>query len=349
VKVTINGQEIEAIAGQTILEVAQENGFDIPNLCYDPELKHEGACRMCIVEEIDSGQLVTACTTEVSDDLVVETESDKVIRMRKLLVELLLANHEQDCMTCEKAGECKLQDYSYRYGVEESRFGGKMRRYESIVDDNSFFIRDNEKCILCRKCVNICEQIQREASLGFENRGFETTVTTAFDRPLEDVDCQFCGMCVNACPTGALMEKDIKGQARVWELEKVETTCPYCGVGCQLELNIKDNEIVKVTTNTDNVNRGQTCVKGKFGLDFVNSDDRLTKPLIKKDGEFEEASWDEAFDTVAKKFGKIKEQYGGEAAAGLSSAKCTNEENYLLQKLMRAVMGTNTVDHCARL
>jgi len=347
--VKINGQELEAAGGQTILQVAQENGIEIPNLCYDPELKPEGACRMCVVEVEDSGQLVTACTTEVSEDLVVNTESEKVVRMRKLLLELLLANHEQECLTCDKAGACNLQDYAYKYDLEDSRFKGRMRKYEGIVSDNPFFIRDNEKCILCRKCVNICDQVQREAAIGFEDRGFETTVTTAFDRPLEEVNCQFCGMCLNACPTGALMEKDAMGKARNWELDKVETTCPYCGVGCQLELNVKDNEIVKVTTNRDNVNRGQTCVKGKFGLDFVTNEDRLTKPLMKVDGEFKEVSWDEAFDTVAKRFGKIKEEYGGEAAAGLSSAKCTNEENYLMQKFMRAVMGTNTVDHCARL
>ena len=349
-RLTIDGQRLEATEGQTILEVAQENGIDIPNLCYSPELKPEGACRMCVVDIEGVADPVTACTTEVSEGMVVETETPSLKKMRKVLVELMLANHNVECLTCDKAGDCKLQDYAYRYSVKRVRFEGEKTEFKGIKDDNPFFIRDNRKCILCYKCVNLCKQVQGEASINLENRGFDTRVTTAYDLPLEDINCQFCGLCVNECPTGALMEKTALRRARNWELEKVTTICPYCGVGCELELNIDENgQIVKVTTNADNVNRGQTCVKGKFGLDFVNSEERLTKPLIKENGEFREASWEEALDKVADNFGRIRDEFGGDATAALSSAKCTNEENYLMQKFMRAVMGTNSVDHCARL
>jgi len=211
--------------------------------------------------------------------------------------------------------------------------------------------RDLNKCILCGRCVRVCNEIQVHEVLDFSMRGSHAKVGPAFDNDYIDSECVFCGSCVDACPVGALTFKQARFQGRPWELEKVKTTCPYCGVGCQLDLNVKDGKVVKVTTNRDygQPNLGNLCSKGRFGMNFIGSPDRLKTPLIRKEGELQEASWDEAFDFVADKLAAIKQEHGADSIAGLSSARCTNEENYLFQKFMRAVIGTNNVDHCARL
>jgi NADH-quinone oxidoreductase subunit G len=348
VKLTIDGREVEVPAGTTVLQAAEQNGIDIPRLCYDPDLSLMGACRLCVVEIEGMRNLSASCVTTVWPDMVVKTASPDVIEARRTILELLVANHPLDCMTCEKMGDCRLADYCYEYGIKESPFRGAKHEY-AIDDSNPFIVRDLNKCILCGACVRACNEIPGIDNLYYANRGFDRKATTFGDTPYLDSKCTFCGTCVAFCPTGALTEKSLQGQGRRWDLKKVRTTCPFCGTGCNFDLCVKDDEVVGVLSNPDSVVNGRAlCIKGRFGWDFVHNEKRLTTPLIKKDGEFVEASWDEALDLIATRFKEIKEKDGPEAFACLSSARCTNEENFIMMKFVRAVMGTNNVDHCAR-
>jgi len=351
VNVTIDGKQIAAQAGQTILEAAQSAGIEIPTLCHHPALVPIGACRVCLVEVEKQRTLQPACTFQVSEGMVVHTRSPKCEESRRFVLELLLSDHPFDCMTCERAGNCELQDLAYEYGIKESRYPGMRHEYPD-TDPNPFFTRDYTKCILCRRCIRACDELNGVEAIGLIERGFDSKVGTAFDGNLADSPCEFCGMCVAVCPVGTLVPKQRLGKGREWEFQKVTTTCSYCGVGCQFDLNVKDGRIVQVTSKWDApANHGLTCVKGRFGWDYVHHPDRLTQPLIRrvKGGPLEPATWDEALDLVADKLRQVKTQFGPGAFAALASAKCTNEENYVLQKFARAVMGTNNVDHCARL
>lgn len=347
IKLTIDGQVIETAAGSTLLEAAQQAGVTIPTLCHLADLTPEGACRVCVVEVEGARGLVTACTYPASEGLVVRTNSAVIREARKSVVELILANHPQDCLSCQRNLDCELQSLANQLGIREIRFNGDRRQF-AVDDSNPFIIRDNNKCILCGRCVRVCREVQCCDTLEWTNRGFDTKVAPAFDEPLIDSSsCLFCGTCVSACPVGALTEKPMH-YAGLPD-KKVKTTCPFCGVGCNFDLNVKDDKVIGVTSNlTSPVNGRLTCVKGRFGTDYIHSPERLTTPLIKKNGEFVEASWDEAYDLIASKFGEIKTTYGGDAIAALSSARCVNEDNYLMQKFMRAAIGTNNVDHCAR-
>jgi formate dehydrogenase alpha subunit len=348
VTLTVDGKQVTVPKGTTILKAAQKAGAFIPTLCHDDELSSPGACRICVVEVKGARALVASCVAAANEGMVVETASPQVIEARKTILELILANHPEDCLTCHKSGDCKLQDYAYFYDVKPGNFQGEAHQYD-LEDDNLFIVRDMNKCILCGKCVRVCEEKQGRAVIDFAYRGFKTKISTALDQHLAESVCVSCGSCVAVCPTGALTEKAMLGKARKWEVEKVRTTCPFCGVGCNFDLNVKDGKVVGVTSNPDSpVNGRDMCVKGRFGADYVHSPRRLTKPLIKKNGEFVESSWDEALDLVAGKLSEIKQKHGGDAIAALSSARCTNEENYLMQKFMRAAIGTNNVDHCAR-
>jgi len=297
--------------------------------------------------------LPASCVTAATEGMVVQTASPAVLEARRMLLELLLANHPQDCLTCSKNGACSLQDYAYYYGVRGEQFHGEKHAYP-IEDDNPFIVRDLNKCVLCGKCIRVCDEVQINNAIDFAHRGFNTRVTPAMDLTLKQSEaCVFCGNCVQVCPVGALTEKTGLGLGREWELTKVRTTCTFCGVGCNLEVSVKDDHVVRVR-GYDNplVNNGWTCVKGRFGNDFAESPERVPRPLIRVgepgEGRFREATWDEALDYTARRLTEIKEQYGSRAIAALSSARCTNEDNYLMQKFMRAVVGSNNVDHCAR-
>ncbi len=349
VTLTIDGREVKAEQGMTVFQAAKKAGIKIPHLCYREDLTANAACRLCVVEVEGSRTLVASCAFPVANKMVVRTHTQRVQEARKLVVELLLSDHPYDCMTCEKSGTCLLEKYAYQLGIRQPRFVGEEHHY-SLRASNPFFERDYNKCILCGRCVTVCHEVQYCEAVDHSRRGFNTKVAASFDHPMQETPCVFCGNCVSVCPVGALSEKAGRFQGREWELEKTPTICSYCGVGCTLVLNVKDNEVLRVTSDKAlGVNKGWTCVKGRFGFDYVHSPDRLKEPLIKKEGAFQSASWDEAFDVIAEGLKKVKAEHGPDAIGVLVSAKCTNEENYLLQKLARAAIGTNNVDHCARL
>ncbi|RKY09290.1 MAG: formate dehydrogenase subunit alpha [Planctomycetota bacterium] len=351
--ITINGRKVAATSGRTILEVAQANGIDIPNLCHDPRLVPSGSCRLCLVEIEGRRGPVTSCTFAVVPDMVVSTNTELIRRLRKTILELLFYEHWGTCTTCDDNGECKLQQYAYEYRLDDSVFQLPLiPPHDNYTTGNEGIEYDPGKCIRCGRCIRICREVQMDSALTFKGRAGDVEVSTAFDMPLNKSTCELCGQCISTCPTGALYERAARGKSQCKDLQRTRTTCVYCGVGCQIDLNInaRTNEIVRVTSPTGVIpNNGNLCVKGRFGMDFVGSDKRLNVPLVKKNDKLEEVGWDEAIDYVAKRLNEIKAKYGADSIAGLSSAKCTNEENYVFQKFIRAAVGTNNVDHCARL
>lgn len=346
INLTINDQQVAVAEGTTVLEAARQLNIDVPTLCHDPRLKPYGACRLCIVEIAGMAKPVTSCTTPATNGMVVKTESERLYRLRKTTVELLLSDHPNDCMVCIGTGDCKLQELAYSYGIRENRFDGAMRDHNR-VDANPFITREQNKCVMCGLCVRVCEEVQGVGAIGYAERGFGAKVTPPFGA---DLDCEFCGQCVSVCPTGALSGRLWAGKPRMEGVQLTDTTCTYCGCGCNLTLRSHADQVIRVDSNPQNHNRGWLCVKGRFGFDFIGNPDRLKSPLIRREkgGQFEKATWDEALDYVAKRMTEIKAKHGADALGGLCSARCTNEENYLFQKLMRAGIGTNNVDHCAR-
>lgn len=347
VNLKINGQQVQVESGTTILEAAKELGIEVPSLCYDPRLEANESCGICLVEVEGEINLPKACSTQVEDGMNVWTESKNVVEARKEILEDILSTHPMDCLTCPKSGICKLQDLCYKYDVKEPAYVVERGKQE-IDDSNEFYYSDPDKCISCEKCMQVCEQLQCISALEKVERGNDVYISPPYGKKLEDSDCVSCGNCVSVCPVGALMPKS-KEKFRYWETKEVKTTCSYCGVGCQLSLLVKDNKIVDVKPEDGISNNGLLCVKGKFAFDFVNHEDRLTKPLIRKNGKLEEATWDEALDLVAEKIGEAKEKHGPDSVAAFSSARGLTEDNYMMTKLMRAAVGTNNVDHCARL
>ncbi len=343
VKINIDGIDISVNKSFTILEAAIENGIYIPNLCHHPDLMPSGNCRMCMVEiEGRRGQII-ACKTQVEDGMIIRTESQEISLIRQTTLELIHVNHTQDCTNCSKNNSCQLQEVTAYVGVDENRLKRLRPTKPQMEKDesNPFFSLDHNKCIMCGICIRTCDEVQGVSALDYGYRGFDTKVITYRDKPIKESVCESCGECVVRCPVGALYVKDSNIPTR-----EVKSVCVYCGVGCNIYLGVRNNRIVSSRGDRESiVNKGRLCVKGRFGYGFVNHSDRLTVPLIKKNGEFVESSWDEALDLIASKFKNAK----GEKFAALSSAKITNEDNYVIQKFTRAVMGTNNIDHCARL
>lgn len=366
ITLTINGQEVKARKGMTVLEAAQSAGIYIPTLCHDPDLEPYGACRLCVVEIEKVRGLPTACTIPVGDGMVVHTETEAATNVRRTALELMMADHPCDCLLCdrrERCGpfdiclrsvavtdrcvtcpankQCELQKVVDYLGVHELRFLRTTRAF-AVDTSNPFFDLNRNRCILCARCVRTCSEITGVGAIDLAFRGYPSKVATFGDKPLMESICRSCGECMVRCPVGALIPKETHRPTR-----EMKTTCPYCGVGCQMYLGIKDEQVISVRGDRDNnVNRGRLCVKGRFGVaEYIHHPDRLTSPLVRQNGTFAEVTWDEALGEVATKLS----HYQPDEVAVISSAKCTNEENYLLQKLARAVIGTNNVDHCARL
>lgn len=373
VTLEIDGKKVTVRKLSTILDAARKLDIPIPTLCHHPELSPYGGCRLCLVEVKGIAKPVASCTTFAKEGMIVTTTNPYLEKLRRTNLELILSDHPNDCMVCERAGDCKLQELAYFYGLRENRFKGERRIYTK-KDNNPFIERDMEKCILCGQCVRICDEIQGVGAIDFAYRGLNTRISPAFEK---DLKCEFCGQCVAVCPTGALTGKMWLNKGRQ-NFKEVETICPYCGCGCNITLHVKRNKIIRVSSKEDTINEGWLCAKGRFGYEFVNSPERLTKPLIRiapkessifdnplsfsegRNSEsisshltphtslFKEVSWNEALEYVSKRLKEIKDKYGSDSIGGLASARCTNEENYLFQKFIRAVIGTNNIDHCAR-
>ena len=351
VTLSIDNQEVTVPKGTTILEAAKGLGVEIPTLCHLKELAPDGSCRMCVVE-VEGGRrggLTTACTAHCQEDMVVSTHSEKVADSRRFILDLLLSNHKLDCFSCGKNGDCQLQQYALDYGIDATSFTeGKRMPCHQEDTSNPFFSYDPEKCIMCRRCARVCQLRQGRHVLSIANRGFETKMMPSYGQAFDQYICESCGNCVSSCPTGAVTAKDTK-EYRKWETQKIPTTCPHCGTGCQMNLLVKNNRLVGVEPLDGPANKNLLCVKGKFAsYKFVGSGDRLTEPLIKRNGIFEPASWEEALTLVSSKFNEIKAENGPDALAGFSCSRATNEDNYVFQKMVRAAFGTNNVDNCAR-
>ena len=350
-QISINGIKYDARAEQTVLDVARANGIYIPSLCYHARTGPAAKCRACVAEIEGMRGLQTTCTVKVTDDMTVVTDSPRVKEAQRLVVDLMLSSGRHDCLSCAMCGECELQQAAYHLGIERPSF--------AVADDfekddtGEFITVDRAKCIKCGRCVagDNCTVVNE--ALGFSHRGDHTKIVFDSDLPMGSSSCVQCGECVQLCPTGALVDKRAKGLGRAWDLEKVESVCPYCGVGCRTRLHVdrKANRVVRITGVEDApTNEGMLCVKGRYAFDFVHHPDRLTAPLVRNSkGEFRPASWEEANALIATRFMEIKKKHGADSIAGLSCARATNEENYLFQKFMRTRIVTNNIDHCARL
>ena len=354
VSLTIDGKKVKVPEGTTVLEAAKAVGVDIPHLCYDPRVRPMGTCRLCIVQVEGQAGLTVSCNAKVADRMNVTTENEEIAAIRKTILELILSEHRVACTSCDMDGACKLQDYAYRYQADEGRFGLPERRpvKPNYAANSEAILYDADKCILCGLCVRYCEEVQMVEALTFAGLLDDMEVSSAFGIDLFDSSCVLCGGCIAVCPAGAMMGRAAIGRGREKDLMKTRTVCGYCGVGCQFNLHVdaKTNKIVKVTSEPGCIpNNGNLCVKGKFGMDFIGSDKRLTEPLIKRNGKFQKATWEEAIEFIAERLKRTRSQFGADSIAGLSSAKCTNEDNYVFQKFVRACIGTNNVDHCARL
>jgi formate dehydrogenase major subunit len=346
-KIFIDGKEIAFEGEKTVLQIARENGIHIPTLCYHPKLPPTSNCRVCMVEVEGMRGPQTSCNLMPKDGMKITTDSPAILEDRKTVVNLLLSNGNHDCLACEVNGNCELQNAAYELGIEVPSF--IMEKKYPRDNSAAFVMRDPNKCILCGRCIEGCNELVVNQVLGFAERGFNKMVVCDTDVPMGESTCVQCGECVQLCPVGALIDKKGIGKARTWETKKVRTTCPYCGVGCQLELHVKGEQIIRVTgVDGAQPNQGHLCVKGRYGYDFIYSKDRLTTPLIRVGAGFREASWDEALGLIATKFNQIIRESGPDAIAGVSCSRSINEDSYNMQKFFREVVGTNNIDNCAR-
>jgi NADH-quinone oxidoreductase subunit G len=340
VNLTIDDKQVAVEKDATIYDAAKSAGIKIPILCHDKKLHPFGGCRMCLVEvEQMKGRLIPSCTTPATEGMIVRTSNEEIIKARKLVLELLLLKHPVDCPVCDAAGDCDLQNLTYEYGVSKNPLQDEKFRWE-IDYINPLIERDMNRCVHCGKCARICDEIVSFGAYTFINRGIDAKMGTAFDGPL---DCEFCGSCVSVCPVGALLSRPFKFKARWWSMQKVKTVCSYCGTGCQLTLGVKDNKVLTtIYDENQGFHNGQLCTRGRWGYQFVNSEKRLTTPLIRKGNSLVEATWDEALALVSS---KLREANG--AVAGLVTPRLTNEELFLFKKFFTDGLGSESIDHSA--
>jgi len=344
VNLTVDDKQIAVERDATIYDAAKAAGIRIPILCHDKKLHPFGGCRMCLVEvEQMKGRLIPACTTPVSEGMIVRTMTDEIVKARELVLELLLLKHPIDCPVCDAAGDCDLQNLTYEYKVNANNFTDEKFHWK-IDYENPLIERDQNRCIHCGKCARICDEIVSFGAYSFVNRGIEAKIGTPFDGPLS---CEYCGSCISVCPVGALLSRPFKFKARWWALNKVKSVCSYCGTGCQLTLGVKDDKVLTTIYDEDQgFHNGQLCGRGRFGYQFINSEKRLTTPLIRKNGVLEPASWDEALELVTSRLQDAKKNDPTTVAA-LVTPRLTNEELVLFKKLFKEVVGTDNIDHSA--
>ncbi len=343
VNITVNGREVEARPGQTILEVAREVGIDIPTLCHDPRLEPYGACRLCLVEVEGARGPMASCGAKVSEGMKVQTHTEKIIKLRKFVLELLLTNHPLDCPVCEAAGDCRLQDYAYEYLVDMVPWGWRAPQADD-PGSHPNIAHFGARCILCGRCVRICREVMSIGCWGYLNRGYDSEVDTPYRLPLEEVGCVSCGQCVSTCPVGAVTTQRTEFGARAWQTTKVRTVCSYCSNGCELLVHAYSGRVVRVQSEQGRgLSQGNLCVRGRFGQGYAGAPDRLTQPLVRDAaGELQPATWEEALDRIAEGAAAAQQQEGSFAA--VCGTHVTNEAAYLLQKLTRTVMGSDAID-----
>ncbi len=339
VNLTIDDKQVTAPKSATIYEAAKMSGIKIPILCHDKKLKPFGACRMCLVEvEQMKGRQIPACTTPVTEGMIIRTSTPDIVKARKMVLELLLLNHPLDCPVCDKSGDCDLQNLTYEYKVNSNRFSDEKFNHE-IDYNNPLIERDMNRCVLCGKCARICDEIVGYGALTFIDRGIETKIGCEFE---DGLNCEFCGSCIAVCPVGSLLARPFKHKARFWAMTKHTSVCGYCGTGCNLTLGVKDNKVLTTIYDEEQgFHKGQLCVRGRFGYQFINSTQRLTKPLVRKNGVLDESTWDEALGLIAARL------TGGSAVAALATPRLTNEELALFKKLLTENVGTKNFDHAA--
>jgi NADH-quinone oxidoreductase subunit G len=346
VNLTVDGRKITAPAGTLLIEACKSVGIEVPSFCYYPNLSLQGACRMCLVKIEKMPKLQTACTTVVSEGMIVTSDSDEVKQARKSMIEMLLGNHPLDCPVCDAGGECELQDMTFSYGAAESKFmEAKNHKDEQQWSPVVFF--DRPRCILCYRCVRVCGEGMDVWALGVQNRGVSSLIAPNKEDHLQ---CEECGMCIDICPVGALTSGAYRYKTRPWEMKHVGTVCTHCGDGCKTTLGVRRSDTGMEIVRGDNRDKSGTngdflCIKGRYAFDFANHKDRLTQPLIRKAGKLTPSTWEEAFELVGKKFAEVRDKDGGQAIGVIGSTRTTNEEAYLLSKFARLVLKTNNVDH----
>ena len=348
ITIILDEKEVSGRPGTTILELANEIGVKIPSLCYDSHLSPLGACRVCLVEDVTSGRMIASCVTPIAQGMVINTTSERVLTNRKNVVELILASHPDSCIVCDKGNRCELRQIATDLDVGLSAFE-KIPSYSPVVELNPFIQRDLSKCIRCGRCIRADQEIAVVGAIDYTDRGFESRPATLHDVPLELTECNFCGICVSVCPTGALYRRH--RASTLSASFATRTICTLCGTGCAIFVEHVGGKITGVEPADDaqSVNHISLCVKGHYGTDFVHSESRLTKPLIRRNGELEPATWEEALSLVVEKFSELRDSFGGRLIGALGAANCSNEENYLLQKLVRTAFSSNNIDSSARL
>ena len=346
VNLIVDGKKVTAPAGSLLIEACKSVGIEVPSFCYYPGLSLQGACRMCVVKIEKMPKLQTACTTVVTEGMIVATDSDEVRQARKAMVELLLGNHPLDCPVCDAGGECELQDMAFSYGASESKYiEAKNHKEEQQWSPVVYF--DRPRCILCYRCVRVCGEGMDVWALGVQNRGVSSIIAP---NEQDHLDCEECGMCIDICPVGALTSGAYRYKTRPWEMNHVGTICTHCGDGCKTTLGVRRCDTGMEIVRGDNrdksgINNDFLCVKGRYAFDFAQNKERLTQPLVRKNGKLTPATWEEAFELIGKRFIEARDQNGGSAIGVVGSNRTTNEENYLLSKFARVVLKTNNVDH----
>ncbi|WOH36576.1 formate dehydrogenase subunit alpha [Thalassotalea fonticola] len=351
VTLTIDGQQISVPEGTSVLRAAALLNITIPKLCASDNLEAFGSCRLCAVEIAGRRGMPASCTTPAEQDMQVSTQNKKIARLRKNIMELYISDHPLDCLTCPSNGDCELQDMAGAVGLREVRYGFDGENHLDAAKDtsNPYFTFEPSKCIVCSRCVRACEEVQGTFALTIDGRGFDSKVSTGDNNDFLSSDCVSCGACVQACPTSTLMENSVIEQGQ--PERSVTTTCAYCGVGCSFEAQMKGEEVIRMVPAKDGqANHGHSCVKGRFAFGYATHQDRITSPMVRDsiDQPWRETSWQEAIDFAANKLKSVQAKYGKDSIGGITSSRCTNEETYLVQKLVRAAFGNNNTDTCAR-